>query len=41
MVPDVEVFSKSSYYLSNRGVVREDKETIKLKIVFDASYASE
>ena len=40
-VPDHEIYNNPCHYLPHRGVVREDKETTKLRIVFDASCANE
>ena len=36
-VPDEEILSESTHYLPHRGVVDEDRETTKLRVVFDAS----
>ena len=41
-VPDDEIAKEPSkvYYLSYRPVVRRDKETTKVRVVFDASYST-
>ena len=40
-VPQLELSSVNSHFLPHHGVVREDKDTTKLRIVFDGSADSE
>ena len=40
-VPMSELSSRSAYFLPHHGVIREDKDTTKLRIVFDGSARSE